>query len=152
MAKPTFDPSPFEILHGDSSNQIAKAIIGTNNPSHEDQFPKMSSWPCHPPLMAINGNYISSLIYLKPWHDIGHQRFPSIKTWHICLNVCTCWLGNNPHTCTTSSYCQKYPSWLASLWLRHNHLSTIPLSLHPTTLLSKLGPRPFPSHSTYKVI
>jgi hypothetical protein len=35
-------------------------------------------------------------------------------------------LGDNPHTCATSSNCQKYLSWLASLWLRYTHFSMIP--------------------------
>ncbi len=114
---------------------MAKTTIGINNPSHVDQFPKLPSWLCHPLLMATVGSQKSSPRYWKPWFDQGHQRFPPIRAWHTCSNTCACCLGDNPRTCTILSNCQKYFFWLASLWLKHNHLSIIPPNLHPIILL-----------------
>jgi hypothetical protein len=37
------EPLYFTTTQGHSSNQMAKIAIGTNNYSHEDQFPKMLS-------------------------------------------------------------------------------------------------------------
>jgi hypothetical protein len=45
-----------ERIKGHSSNQMGKITIGTNNPSHEDWFPKMLFWPCHLPWMTIDGS------------------------------------------------------------------------------------------------